>query len=752
MRVDVSSGERHEGATISTDSNTLRRSSSVIEHLSVEAEQVHSWCVENVKTLFPSGDPASSTAHSSTSADGQSLGGGGGSHHRVRHPEREYKVSSGVQVDAPTASADENAGGAHDCGDGAVWSNEPAQRHVLEEDVWSEEHIQYSQLLKTAFFEILPGPLGWASARVLEGKTSAWNRFVIDGDIGFLIFNEVALTSTMFFVILLLWWLDDVEIDNDDASADAFGGVHWSDIATLGLLKLYRYFGIALKYAYFTDSELACVRGTQSYGLHGVVLRRLGGAMFHDDQGTAAFDNLERLLESALRNECAEDFVSLSFDFGNRGPSAVARVSYDLTAKTMLRLDSQEFYDTYTKAEVSTPFPTLPFAQQQNSKYGNLRKLMRLDRGSIEGSIRDSCRRHGRLPVRVAAYVLVNIAYAVCAMPNDMLVWAVGAAIVPFVRWAQMDLSPFGDTALSNAACALLIYQKFFMLSIFIGFLYYPYYDAHRRWRLSSLLLAIFARDARARCAIATLDDAATTSAMRQLCPADEDRETRLSSAADVRSFWVLCRVLSPTYCQQIMLRYSNGFSLLSLLYLSGCCALVVLQVSTTTSRSSETTHQAVAVNTSSSNSVETNKRKGELYWPLIWEMAYIFVIVAVSLVMTILYGSRCNENFRRLAHACRRVQVRTATEHLAQDSAVRTDESQQHQSTSQLATEYAEDLIAHFEELPFRFLYQTADKTLVNALYAYVSFLLSAVFAALVANGHIDFGLEMQRNSSSSR
>ncbi|CAD7955848.1 unnamed protein product, partial [Amoebophrya sp. A120] len=148
---------------------------------------------------------------------------------------------------------------------------------AFEEDVWTEEHLQYGQLFKTVFLESIPAPVGYFFCWLLENKASAHNRFVIDGDKVALLAAELTVSPTMWFVIFALW-LADTEGNEEEK-------VHWTDIAVLALLKLYRFFGIALKYAYFTDSELACVRGTQKYGDKGVVYRRLGGAAFHDDIG-----------------------------------------------------------------------------------------------------------------------------------------------------------------------------------------------------------------------------------------------------------------------------------------------------------------------------------------------------------------------------------------------------------------------------------------------------------------------------------
>ena len=61
--------------------------------------------------------------------------------------------------------------------------------------------------------------------------------------------------------------------------------VHWVDIATLGLFKFYRAFCIGMKYAYFSDSELACVRGSEQYSVYGKMGRSLGNAAYYDQQG-----------------------------------------------------------------------------------------------------------------------------------------------------------------------------------------------------------------------------------------------------------------------------------------------------------------------------------------------------------------------------------------------------------------------------------------------------------------------------------
>ena len=42
-------------------------------------------------------------------------------------------------------------------------------------------------------------------------------------------------------------------------------------------------------------------------------------------------------------------------------------------------------------------------------------------------------------------------------------------------------MEAFGEDAASRAISGLLIYQKFFMISIFIGFLFYPYFDVKKK-------------------------------------------------------------------------------------------------------------------------------------------------------------------------------------------------------------------------------------------------------------------------------
>ncbi|CAD7955846.1 unnamed protein product [Amoebophrya sp. A120] len=441
----------------------------------------------------------------------------------------------------------------------------------------------------------------------------------------------------------------------------------------------------------------------------------------------------------------------------------------------------------------------------QSCKYGDVRELCCVTKPELQ-----AFQETARLPVRIAAYALLCIAYRACPAPADLGVYLIGAAIVPFARWLAMDLSPFGENALTKVIFGLLIFQKFMMLFVFMGFLYYPYLDAHRRWRLSALMLALFTKNssARARCAIDTLDDAETKRLLRFLLGEEEELappttgkmkgktggttlmeqaptsttptttvnssstsalaivsscQAQISSAKDVKAFWVLCRILSPTLMQQTMLRYNCGFAVLSMLYLLGCCGLVILQVSTSsTSRSGGTTAGGTGSSTSGTTYEDAATSSSKVYWPVIFEVAYIFVFVTVSLLATIMYGERCNQNFKQLAQACRRLGIEAGVRRTERKrrfistfsaasgnnvgapptlTAVADEEVETELELVQtLAPELAEDLSTHYELLPLRFLYQKADRSLVNALYAYVSFLVSAVLAALIANGHLDF------------
>ena len=126
-----------------------------------------------------------------------------------------------------------------------------------------------------------------------------------------------------------------------------------------------------------------------------------------------------------------------------------------------------------------------------------------------------------------------------------------------------------------------------------------------------------------------------------------------LRSSQDLHNFWVPCRVLSPIYLQNLMHRYNNGFSVLSMLMITGMTGTVILQVST----AAGTAGSSVPVN--SPDPGEEAKTQ-TVYWPLIFELGYLCLFTAISICFTILYGVRCNDNLRKLASSFRTLETQT--------------------------------------------------------------------------------------------
>jgi hypothetical protein len=266
------------------------------------------------------------------------------------------------------------------------------------------------------------------------------------------------------------------------------------------------------------------------------------------------------------------------------------------------------------------------------------------------------------------------------------------------------------------------------------------------------------------------------------------------NNPGDLPSFWILYNVLSPTFFYGYMTRYNNGYTAVNLAYLCFATAVVIAHISATGEPNGNGSIANAGSNSSTgaggtgtgTNTVATDPSTSSIpssstvYWPFVVELSYIFLVSAVPMCITILYGVRYNANIAKLPNILRRASVQAAIEQaevernakdtnskLKGDSGLRkrkggsnvggdtdggekrsgrdsdtTTEGSRHQENLsrflELVPEISADVVAHAQQHPAEYLYHPASTHLVQQLYAVISFLITSVVVALIGYGHI--------------
>lgn len=120
----------------------------------------------------------------------------------------------------------------------------------FEVDSWGETEINVPLFLKTTFYDILPSTLAGVISIFVDGKIEAWNRFIFgDRRLPFIIDFVIGTRPVwiLLSVYLTKWLLEE----DEGWGPEKPKMFHWIDIATIGLLKLYRAACIGIKYGYF---------------------------------------------------------------------------------------------------------------------------------------------------------------------------------------------------------------------------------------------------------------------------------------------------------------------------------------------------------------------------------------------------------------------------------------------------------------------------------------------------------------------
>mmetsp|Transcript_17899 Transcript_17899/g.44668 ORF Transcript_17899/g.44668 Transcript_17899/m.44668 type:complete len:916 (-) Transcript_17899:96-2843(-) len=244
----------------------------------------------------------------------------------------------------------------------------------FEVDSWGETEINFPLFLKTTFYEVLPSSLAGVISFFVDGRIEAWNRFIFgDRRLPFII--DFVIGTGPVWILLSVYLTKWLVEEDEQWGPDKPKMFHWIDIATIGLLKLYRAACIGIKYGYFSPSEMACIKASYGYGKYEKGSRRLGSSIYYDDQGTLEWDILEATFESVLRNSLLLEFQTsqLHVPHDIQVPKAVHRAA----RASLAILDDKDLYLKKTNK-------VFKHEHIWHSKYGNLRRILRLDKGNLD--------------------------------------------------------------------------------------------------------------------------------------------------------------------------------------------------------------------------------------------------------------------------------------------------------------------------------------------------------------------------------
>jgi hypothetical protein len=198
-----------------------------------------------------------------------------------------------------------------------------------------------------------------------------------------------------------------------------------------------------------------------------------------------------------------------------------------------------------------------------------------------------------------------------------------------------------------------------------VGFMQYPFADVYRKWRLSNMLLILFSNSSEAKAALREHGEFDCLKKCAQINPKNILLVDGYNPD-DLNSFWIIYKILSPTFFYGYMTRYNNGYTLVNLGYLCLATVVVIAHISQTTGSSgTRDADNASGGSPSQQTAAPTSSQTAatSVYWPFVAELGFIFVISAFSLIQTIVYGVRYNRNVAKLPNILSRAILRAGIE-----------------------------------------------------------------------------------------
>jgi len=407
-------------------------------------------------------------------------------------------------------------------------------------DAWLETVPDVNCWCISTFVELLPGSLGGLVCWCLEGWPSAANRNLIwhRGLNGPTVILQYLMISTPHWALVLLWFLCEVDIPAIEVIFPV-------------VLLLWRSACIGLKYAYFSPSDIQEVRRSVQWSETKRNARTVGAQRYFDAQGTLALDTLESLCKAAARLGLLPHIRERICNVGVEN----ARTMWTFASTRLLLVEQ---HDDEVRLTVSDA-ESLDFC-----KYGDLREVFWLDDvAGVEELVED-----GKVPLIVMAYYFASKAFRKLDLKRFRFIFVCSffmCFLHPVMLFAT-NREPFGSTSAEIAIFVLRcigVFIPFFQVMLFVN---YPPIEGLKRIELANSILAAYGRgEAR----------------MNYLAGRAGYPQLDIENMDDLKAFWLLTRLVGPSYDVGILMRYNCAFVAVSVAFLCLTTAGLVISVRT---------------------------------------------------------------------------------------------------------------------------------------------------------------------------
>jgi len=470
--------------------------------------------------------------------------------------------------------------------------DEASQIAWWQADAWGETIFDPHAFFLTVVYEVFPPLISGVLCCLVEGKASAQNRGLIPTFQDWNTFVRRVLPQTL--MTLPVWVMTLVWLIAQPAEVPVI------EVAFPFMVLAWRAVCIAMKYAYFSPSDLARIRGSIHWIHTGHVDRQLGLHKFFNTAGTISFDIMEQLFKTVVRNGMLEESKA---SYLSVHPAVASRA----WNRVKPELELENIDGLYSKY--------VPAARTWRSKYGDVQGMLGLSSlSAIEEQIED-----GRLPVFVVAYYFIHEGRSTDRRRTLITLMLSLGALLGFLHPVVLHLSgraAFGASAAGRAVHGIRMFCLVPLFAPVYLYLSFPVLDALQRDHMSLAILSAFGRgEARAE---------------RLVRKGAHDPLFHIQSLSDLRAFWCLGRLLGPSYEIGLLMRYSSAFTAVHVFFL--CVATGALVASSWS---------------------------GEVAWGVIAELSVLFASGAVAVAVASLYGVFINSHVSMYVALARQAALR---------------------------------------------------------------------------------------------